>query len=309
MQTQDEQLITEQLNEMTAQLDQLSVREALENMNREDKVVAHAVEEELDAITSAAETIIKALQKGGRLFYIGAGTSGRLGVLDASECPPTFNTSPNLVKGLIAGGETALQFAVEGIEDSEEEGANDLAFHALSSHDVVVGIAASGRTPYVIGGLRYANEKGADTISLSCNPDTPISKLAQTPIDVIVGPEILSGSTRLKSGTAQKMVLNMLSTVAMVQMGKVYQNLMVDVQATNQKLKNRAVRILQWTTDVNKKQAVELLTATDWKVKEAIVMEKTHLDLEKVNDLLQEADGKVAEAIEAAHDNGGGVES
>ncbi|MCI3030036.1 N-acetylmuramic acid 6-phosphate etherase, partial [Desemzia sp. C1] len=250
-----DKLTTETRNHQTMNLDELTTSEVVQLMNEEDKKVAYAVEKELPSISKVAEAIIESFKKGGRLIYMGAGTSGRLGVLDAAECVPTFSVDPTMVQGLIAGGMKAMTVAVEGAEDSATLGKEDLQHIELTENDVVLGIAASGRTPYVIGALTYANEIGATTASLSCNKDAEISRYATLPIEVEVGPEILTGSTRLKSGTAQKLVLNMLSTSSMIGIGKVYQNLMVDVKPSNEKLVERSKRIIMQATDCSYEQA------------------------------------------------------
>ncbi|WP_052074221.1 N-acetylmuramic acid 6-phosphate etherase, partial [Tetragenococcus muriaticus] len=236
-------------------LDDMNVMEVLQTMNEEDKNVPLAIEAALPQVKTVVEQIIQSFNNKGRLLYIGAGTSGRLGVLDAAECVPTFGTDPEMVQGLIAGGMKAMTVAVEGAEDSQELARKDLAKASLNENDIVVGIAASGRTPYVIGGLDYAKEIGATTASVACNENAQISQHAAFPIEVEVGPEVLTGSTRLKSGTAQKLILNMLSTASMIGIGKVYKNLMVDVRATNDKLVERSKRIIMQATDCSYEQA------------------------------------------------------
>ncbi len=267
-----ESLTTETRNMNTMNLDQMTVMEVLETMNNEDKNVPVAIEKELPQIEAVVQQIVASFQRGGRLIYTGAGTSGRLGILDAAECVPTFGTEPEMVQGLIAGGMSAMTVAVEGAEDSRELGKEDLVAIELTEHDIVIGIAASGRTPYVIGGLLYADEVGATTATISCNKGAEISKYASFPIEVEVGPEILTGSTRLKSGTAQKLVLNMLSTVSMIGIGKVYKNLMVDVRPTNEKLVERAKRIIMEATECSYELAEATFLAADENVKVAIVM-------------------------------------
>lgn len=267
-----ESLTTETRNMNTMNLDQMSVIEVLKTMNTEDKEVPLAIEKAMPQIESVVYQIVASFQKGGRLIYTGAGTSGRLGILDAAECVPTFGTEPEMVQGLIAGGMSAMTVAVEGAEDSRELGKEDLAAINLTQDDIVIGIAASGRTPYVIGGLLYAAEVGATTATISCNKGAEISKYASFPIEVEVGPEILTGSTRLKSGTAQKLVLNMLSTVSMIGIGKVYKNLMVDVRPTNEKLVERAKRIIMEATECSYELAEATFLAADENVKVAIVM-------------------------------------
>ncbi|MGL5902034.1 MAG: N-acetylmuramic acid 6-phosphate etherase, partial [Cetobacterium sp.] len=237
-------LTTESRNVNTLNIDTVSTAEMVKIINDEDKKVAEAVATELPQIAEAIDGIVERMKKGGRLIYIGAGTSGRLGILDASECPPTYGVSEELVQGLIAGGVEAIFRAKEGAEDSKELAIQDLKDRELTANDTVVGLAASGRTPYVIGGLEYANEIGALTVSITCNADSSVAKEAKIAISPVVGPEVVTGSTRLKSGTAQKLVLNMLSTGSMIKMGKVYGNLMVDVQSTNEKLVERAKKIV-----------------------------------------------------------------
>lgn len=290
-------LTTETRNEETMNLDELSTAEILKIMNSEDQKVAQRVGKVLPDITQAVEQIILSFNKKGRLFYIGAGTSGRLGVLDAAECVPTFGINPKMVQGLIAGGMKAMTIAVEGAEDSLELGARDLQSQNLTNKDIVVGIAASGRTPYVIGGLDYAKKVGAATISLACNDHAKISKHADINIEIAVGPEILTGSTRLKSGTAQKLVLNMLSTASMVGIGKVYKNLMVDVKPTNAKLVERSKHIIMEATDVSYTVANDMFEKAGKDVKLAIVMILTNVDLNEAKKRLQVAKGSVRKTI------------
>lgn len=290
-------LTTETRNEETMNLDELSTAEILKIMNSEDQKVAQRVGKVLPDITQAVKQIILSFNKKGRLFYIGAGTSGRLGVLDAAECVPTFGTDPKMVQGLIAGGMKAMTIAVEGAEDSPELGAKDLQSQNLTNKDIVVGIAASGRTPYVIGGLNYAKKVGAATISLACNDHAKISKHADINIEISVGPEVLTGSTRLKSGTAQKLVLNMLSTASMIGIGKVYKNLMVDVKPTNTKLVERSKRIIMEATDVSYTVANDMFEKAGKDVKLAIVMILTDVDLNEAKKRLQVAKGFVRKTI------------
>ena len=297
MEKQLSSLTTELRNEQTMNIDNANTLEILSMMNNEDLKVAVAVQEVLPEIKAAVECAVESLKKGGRLIYIGAGTSGRLGVLDAVECPPTFSTSPETVIGIIAGGEKAFVRAVEGAEDKEESGAEDLKNINLSADDTVVGIAASGRTPYVIGALRYAKEKGAKAIALSCNKNARISEAADIGIEVVVGPEVVTGSTRMKAATAHKMVLNMISTATMIRIGKVYENLMVDVNVSNYKLKERAVSIIQTVTGAEYELAKETLEKARLKVKPAIVMIKAQIALEQAEELLNRADGDVRKAI------------
>ena len=293
-------LLTEQTNNRSNNIDQLSTLEIIELMNDEDYTVAASVKKVLPLISVGIELIYTALSNGGRLFYIGAGTSGRIGVLDASECPPTFCTPPELIQGIIAGGNTAMFTAVEGAEDNRENGAKDLQDRQLKEMDIVVGIAASGRTPYVIGALEYARSIGAKTIALSCNEQAEISHYADLGIEVIVGPEILTGSTRLKSATAQKMVLNMFTTATMIKLGKVYGNLMVDLNPSNIKLIERARNIVKNITGVSYTEAANILNKTDQKVKPAIVMLLGGFSFEKDKHLLDVTNGFVHEAIEKA---------
>ena len=290
-------LTTETRNEETMNLDELSTAEILKIMNSEDQKVAQRVGKVLPDITQAVKQIILSFNKKGRLFYIGAGTSGRLGVLDAAECVPTFGTDPKMVQGLIAGEMKAMTIAVEGAEDSPELGAKDLQSQNLTNKDIVVGIAASGRTPYVIGGLDYAKKVGAATISLACNDHAKISKHADINIEIAVGPEVLTGSTRLKSGTAQKLVLNMLSTASMVGIGKVYKNLMVDVKPTNAKLMERSKHIIMEATDVSYTVANDMFEKAGKDVKLAIVMILTNVDLNEAKKRLQVAKGFVRKTI------------
>lgn len=296
-------LISEGRNPDTMDIDLLSAQEIVERLNQQDKHVPLAVEKVLPEIALAVVRITYAFKHGGRLIYIGAGTSGRLGVLDASECPPTFGVSDQMVIGLIAGGKEAMFSAKEGAEDCAELGIQDLKSIHFTDQDVVVGIAASGRTPYVIGALEYANDLGATTIALSCNPDSPIAELAQIAISPVVGPEALTGSTRLKSGTAQKLVLNMLTTASMIRLGKSYQNLMVDVKATNRKLIARAVRIVMQATDCERAEAEYLLAQSNNNVKVAILMHLTGLSYAEAMDKLTESDGFLRRAMESEHES------
>lgn len=290
-------LMTEQQNLNSLHIDEMNTMDMLRTINREDQKVALAIEKELDAITRAVDRIYERVSQGGRLIYIGAGTSGRLGVLDASECPPTYGVSPDLVMGLIAGGKEALQNAIEGAEDDPQQAQEDLKQVSLTSLDVVCGLAASGRTPYVIGGLMYAQSIGALTVSVCCVENGMISRHADVPIEVKVGPEVITGSTRMKSGSAQKMVLNMLSTAVMIKMGKVYGNLMIDVQPTNEKLKERAVSIVAKCADITQEEAREQLESCEYDVKCAIIMKKTDMDIKECQDLLQQHQNQVAKVI------------
>ena len=290
-------LITEQRNPNSMHVDSLSALEIVQLMNKEDKQVPLAIEKCLPQIAQAVECIVAAFQQGGRLVYIGAGTSGRLGVLDASECPPTFGVSPEMVKGIIAGGERALRHPIEGAEDSKSQAVVDLQTIQFSSKDVLVGIAASGRTPYVIGALEYAKSLGSVTVSIASNPNSAMANIVDIAIDTVVGPEVLTGSSRLKSGTAQKLVLNMLTTASMILMGKCYQNLMVDVQASNEKLKARAIHIVMQATDCDKALAEETLKQADQNAKLAIMMILSGLDRAQAEALLEKHHGKLQLAL------------
>ena len=290
-------LITEQRNPNSMHVDSLSALEIVQLMNKEDKQVPLAIEKCLPQIAQAVECIVAAFQQGGRLVYIGAGTSGRLGVLDASECPPTFGVSPEMVKGIIAGGERALRHPIEGAEDSKTQAVVDLQTIQFSSQDVLVGIAASGRTPYVIGALEYAKSLGSVTVSIASNRNSAMANIVDIAIDTVVGPEVLTGSSRLKSGTAQKLVLNMLTTASMILMGKCYQNLMVDVQASNEKLKARAIRIVMQATDCDKALAEETLKQADQNAKLAIMMILSGLDRAQAEALLEKHHGKLQLAL------------
>jgi N-acetylmuramic acid 6-phosphate etherase len=271
-------LVSETRNPQTLDLDALTTIELVSRFNQQDALVADAVKATLPQVANAVDAAAASLKAGGRIIYMGAGTSGRLGVLDASECPPTFGVPHGLVVGLIAGGPGALLKAVEGAEDNAQLGEDDLVSLNLTPEDLVVGLAASGRTPYVIGGLKFARQTGCTTVAISCNPDSPIAHEADIAISPVVGPEALTGSTRLKSGTAQKLVLNMISTGAMVKFGKVYQNLMVDMKATNVKLVDRACRMLMEATGASREEAEIVLKQTDYEVKPAILMVLSGLD-------------------------------
>jgi N-acetylmuramic acid 6-phosphate etherase len=294
--TNFKQLLTETRHPDTHRIDQLSTLEMLEMINAADRTIAEAVHAELPRIAQAVDGIADRLENGGRLFYTGAGTSGRLGVLDASECPPTFNVDPGLVVGLIAGGDFALRHSIEGAEDDAQQGVEDLKEQGLRAADALVGIAASGRTPYVIGGLVYANHLGALTVGLSCVPRSEVERRAQIGITPAVGPEVITGSTRMRAGTATKLVLNMLSTGAMIRIGMVYGNLMVNVQPTNVKLKDRAVRIIAAAAEVEEDRAAELLTQAGT-VRTAIVMQKLGLTREQALSRLNAANGRLRVAL------------
>ncbi|CAN7653638.1 N-acetylmuramic acid 6-phosphate etherase [Rhizobium rhizogenes] len=294
-----EQLVSEGRNPNTMHIDLLPTFDILREINYEDQTVPTAVEKVIPAIAAAVNQIVTAFQKGGRLIYMGAGTSGRLGVLDASECPPTFSVPPDMVIGLIAGGPEALRNSIEGAEDDPEQGRQALQDIKLTAEDVVVGIAVSGRTPYVIGGLNYAKSIGAVTVALSCNSNSVIAGIADLAISPVVGPEILTGSTRLKSGTAQKLILNMLTTASMIRIGKSYQNLMVDVHASNKKLVARATRIVMQATGCTQADARRVLDQTGNDVKLAILMEITGMGIEEARAALQNAGGFLRKAISA----------
>lgn len=290
-------LVSETRNPQTMDLDCLSTLAMVERFNQQDALVAGAVEKTLPEVADAVDAASESLKAGGRLIYMGAGTSGRLGVLDASECPPTFGVPHGLVIGLIAGGPGALLKAVEGAEDNQQLGEDDLKALNLTANDMVVGLAASGRTPYVIGGLRYARNLGCRTAAISCNPGSAIAQEAEIAISPVVGPEALTGSTRLKSGTAQKLVLNMISTGAMVKLGKVYENLMVDMKATNIKLVDRACRIVVEATGATREDAEKALKQTDYEVKPAILMILTGVDAETAQARLADSRGYLRPAL------------
>lgn len=292
-----DRLVSEGRNPRTMDIDLLPTIDVLRKINDEDRVVPAAVEKVLPDIAAAVDRIVLAFQKGARLIYMGAGTSGRLGVLDASECPPTFGVPKGMVVGLIAGGPDALVRSTEGAEDDPKRGARALQDIKLTPDDVVVGIAVSGRTPYVIGGLNYAKQVGATTVALSCNPASTIAGIADIAISPVVGPEVLTGSTRLKSGTAQKLVLNMLSTASMIRIGKSYQNLMVDLNPSNRKLAARATRIVMQTTGCTAAQARQALGRTDNDVKLAILLTITGLEVEEARAALAKARGFLRKAI------------
>lgn len=291
-------LVTEGRNPETYNIDSVSTIKMVEMINEEDKKVAFAVEKEKVNIAKAIDIIADRLSRGGRLIYVGAGTSGRLGILDAVECPPTYGVDPELVQGIIAGGYSAIFKAVEGAEDSFELGEKDLIDKELKECDVVCGIAASGRTPYVIGAMKYAKKVGAAVLSVTMNPDSEMAKLAGLSISVVVGPEVIMGSTRMKAGTAQKMVLNMLTTGAMIRLGKVYGNLMIDVKSSNEKLIARAKRIVMLATGENEEMVEEYLKKTNYNVKLTVLMIKTGLPMETSERLLEESHGYVQRAID-----------
>ncbi|MEB7657362.1 N-acetylmuramic acid 6-phosphate etherase [Mammaliicoccus vitulinus] len=286
-------LTTESRNEHSSKLDTLTPEQFVEVMNNEDQKVAQFIKEENKAIANLITQVIKGLNNGGRLIYMGAGTSGRLGVLDAAECVPTFGVTSDVVVGLIAGGPAAMTVAVEGAEDDESLGEQDLKDLKINEHDTVIGIAASGRTPYVIGGLKYAQSIKVATGCVTCNRQSEVGKHADFPVQVDVGPEVLTGSTRLKAGTAQKLILNMISTGAMVGIGKVYENLMIDVKPTNKKLKQRAVNMIQEVLDCTDDESMRLFKESDEQVKVAIVMGMHQITKAEAVEKLKQAKGFV----------------
>ncbi|MEX3107583.1 MULTISPECIES: N-acetylmuramic acid 6-phosphate etherase [unclassified Streptomyces] len=293
-------LPTESFRADFARIDELSTLDIARLMNREDAGVPAAVATQLPVISAAVDAIALRMRRGGRLIYMGAGTAGRLGVLDASECPPTFNTSPGQVVGLIAGGVGALVDSVEGAEDSRELAVRDLRGVALTGDDSVVGVSASGRTPYAVGGVEYARGRGALTVGIACNPGSALGSAAEYGIEVVVGGEVLAGSTRLKAGTAQKLVLNMISTITMIRLGKTYGNLMVDVRASNEKLRARSRRIVAVATGAEDDEIEAALSATGGEVKDAVLMLLAGVDAGTARRLLAEAGGQLREAL-AAH--------
>lgn len=295
--------LTEQENPRTAQISSLSTVEILRLMNEEDARVPEAVGCVLPEITRAVDEIVKRVENGGRLFYIGTGTSGRLGVLDASECPPTFGVSPDLVQAIIAGGYDACYRAVEASEDDDAAGARDLQQRGFTKADALVGIAASGRTPYTVGAVEYARKVGGLTIAITCVPDSRIAKAAEIPIVPVVGPEVLAGSTRLKAGTAQKLVLNMLSTATMIRLGYVTGNRMTNVQTRNVKLRARAIRILISELGLNEQDAEATLDAAQGSLPAAIVMKKSGRSYDEARRALNESRGVIAEALNLLHRN------
>lgn len=297
-------LVTEQNNPQSAQIDRTDTAEVLRIINREDARVAGAVASEIPAIARAVDTIVERLRAGGRLFYIGAGTSGRLGVLDASECPPTYNTPPALVQGIMAGGMRALYRATEASEDSPPLGRRDLERRRLTKRDAVVGLTASGRTPYVLGALRHARSQGAAAIAVTCNPGSEAAKVAEVTIAPVVGPEVIAGSTRMKAGTAQKLVLNMISTATMVRLGHVYGNFMVNVHLKNEKLVERARTILQRLLGIDRAAAGRALRRAGGSLKVAIVMQRMKLDRAAAEQLLRRHHDNLALALAQTHHKG-----
>lgn len=293
-----DKLPTEQTNPASEGIDALPTEGILRIINEQDRAVAGAVGAQIPEIARAVDAIVAALERGGRLFYVGAGTSGRLGVLDAAECPPTFGVLPERVQGIVAGGEAALARSAEGREDDPAAGERDLAERGFSGNDVLVGIAASGRTPYVLGAVLHAGRLGAVTIGVSCVPDSELSRAVRIPIAVPVGPEVVAGSTRMKAGTATKMILNMLSTASFIRMGYVYGNLMVNVQPGNAKLLDRARRIVAQASGISYQEAGGLLEAAGNDVRTAIVMSRAGLDREGASKRLAEAGGRVRLALQ-----------
>lgn len=292
-------LVTESRNRDTLYIDSVSTFDMVKMMNNEDKKVADAVELELHQIAKAIDEIWPRIKKGGRIIYIGAGTSGRLGILDASECPPTFGVSPEVVQGIIAGGYEAIFRAKEGVEDSKEHAIVDLKERNVNEYDVLIGLAASGRTPYVISALEYGNKINALTIGITCNKDTEICNVSSILISPVVGAEVITGSTRLKAGTAQKMILNMISTGVMIKLGKVYGNLMVDVKATNEKLCYRAINIVREATGEQLDVCKHMLSMTNYDVKLTIFMILSGLDIDKAREVLSSQDGYITKALKS----------
>ncbi len=296
-----EHLTTEMINPSTRSIDECDTRDMLLMMNDEDQLVPLSVRQEIGDIAAAVDMLYTAIKNGGRMFYVGAGSSGRLGVLDASECPPTYGTPPELVQAYIAGGDTALRTAVEGCEDDVEGGKQLIVDKGITARDVVIGITASGSTPYVLGAIRQAKKIGAGAVGITTNRNSRISEIADICIAPVVGPEVVAGSTRLKSGTAQKLVLNMLTTGVMIKLGKVYNNLMVDLRASNTKLNDRSIRIVRTATGVSGQQALEALKQANMQVKTAIMMIKTGTSAEQADAILQRHEGRLKQAIRSVN--------
>ncbi len=290
-------LTTEGRNPDTMDIDTLDTPQILKKINNEDKKVAAAVEKELPYVAKAVDMVVEALKRGGRVFYVGAGTSGRLGTLDASECPPTYGVSPELFQGIMAGGIKALYSSAEGAEDDRQQGANDLIGHDVTGKDIVIGIAASGRTPYVLGALEYAGSIGCGTVGIACNKGSEMEGLADIMIAPEVGPEVVMGSTRMKAGTAQKLVLNMISTAAMIRSGKAYTNLMVDMKTSNEKLKARAINIVKLATDASEDTARKALEESGYNSKTAILMILKNISKDQAEQELKKADGFIRKAL------------
>lgn len=291
-------LMTEQVNDRSVDIETQSIGQILHYMNDENRTVTDAIKRCIPSIEKVTAAVVQAFEKGGRLIYLGAGTSGRLGVLDASECPPTFGVSPDMVVGVIAGGDYALRHAIEGAEDDETIAQEQLKKLALVKEDVVVGISASGRTPYVVAGLSYAKEVGCFTGAISNSPDALISKVASVGIEAITGPEVVTGSTRMKAGTAQKIILNMITTTAMIQVGKIFKGYMVDVQPTNQKLKQRATNILAKVTNLPQEDARKVLEDNHFDLKVAIISQLHHISVEEAEKLLRDNQMNIVRAIQ-----------
>ncbi|WP_124059539.1 N-acetylmuramic acid 6-phosphate etherase [Vaginisenegalia massiliensis] len=291
------ELNTERTNPRTRNIDQVATLDMLKMINHEDQSVPQAISQVIPAIGALVDAAYEQMKKGGRLIYVGAGTSGRLGILDASECPPTYGVEPDLVQGIIAGGLDAVFKAQEGAEDSQDGAEKDLREIQLQSHDFVIGLAASGRTPYVIGALEFAHSCGAKTGSIACVQNSRIGQVADYPIDVITGPEVVTGSTRMKAGTAQKLILNMISTSLMIKLGKVYQNYMVDLQPTNHKLENRAIHLIQEILGLDEDRARTLYLDSGKQVKTAILMELAKVDQRQASDLLLEHEGHLRHVL------------
>ncbi|WP_428768678.1 N-acetylmuramic acid 6-phosphate etherase [Treponema sp. HNW] len=290
---------TEQRNPASYQIDTKSTAEILHIINNEDKKIAAAVETALPVLTDLIDRLVDIFKKGGRLFYVGAGTSGRLGVLDASECPPTYGVSPDMVQGLIAGGDTALRRSIEGAEDDENHGVDQLKNAGFSSSDMLIGITASGSAPYVLGALKYARSLGCPTGAISCNKDSATFNLADFAVFLPVGPEIVTGSTRMKSGTAQKLALNMITTTSMIRLGKVYNNFMIDLMPVNAKLVERSKRLINEITGCGEQKAAEVFTASGKKIRTAIIMASLNVDKEEAEALLKEGGGNINFALDA----------
>jgi N-acetylmuramic acid 6-phosphate etherase len=291
--------ITEQVNPKTKDIDRLSTLEIVRLINEEDKTVAEAVSRVLERVAAAVDLIVERISAGGHLFYVGTGTSGRLGVLDASECPPTFGVSPDLVRGIIAGGYEALHRAIEAAEDDPEQAKRDLQSFGVSAYDVVVGLSASGNTPYTLGAIEYAKQIGAATISVTCNPDSKMAVAADVSIAPVVGPEVIAGSSRMKAGTAEKMILNMLSTATMIKLGLVYGNLMSNLRATNQKLRRRAIAILSEEAGLSQEQAKQLFAAAGDDLRIALLMARANLTRQQAERLLESHGNSVRRALDS----------
>ena len=291
-------LMTEQVNDRSVDIETQSIGQILHYMNDENKTVTDAIERCIPSIEKVTAAVVQAFEKGGRLIYLGAGTSGRLGVLDASECPPTFGVSPDMVVGVIAGGDYALRHAIEGAEDDETIAQEQLKELGLVKEDVVVGISASGRTPYVVAGLSYAKEVGCYTGAISNSPNAVISKVADIGIEAITGPEVVTGSTRMKAGTAQKLILNMITTAAMIRVGKIFKGYMVDVQPTNQKLKQRATNILAKVTNLSQEEARKVLEDNHFDLKVAIISQLHHISAKEAEQLLRENQMNIVKAMQ-----------